>query len=440
MPTTASVIRDTSTHTPFRRAYIKRRDTGTGLYESTWFEVTEFVENWGQIESSIDDVALNKFVASGVTVAFNNKQGKFSSEREFSSYWYGSMPRYRSLLKIEAGYAYRGVEYPTDSTVGIFIVDGDIGKDMRTNREIFSCRSIISPLIDTRASEIGGITTGSLTSSEIITKIRDATDGSGGLLFRNFITSTAWDIQSTTTIWTQLNTTTVVDDFTVWELMVKLAEAEAFVLYATRTGGIAFTDRTPNTSTVQHQLFGGKFPRPNVIELNNPREARDKLFTHLRVKYLDEDTETSYVTNGDPVLVSGSNAAWTFGRQTYDIDNTFLGTQGAFAVLGILGDLSQLKIECEVETKFMPQVEVLDHIGFSYRENDLHTSENRLWAGDGASGGEVWASVSSTAEFDGLSWDDESATTVEWWDKSFKVLKRKHDLENMKTTLILREV
>jgi hypothetical protein len=440
IPITLADILRQSEHTPFRRAFIKRRLSTTGLYEPEWQDVTQYVESWGETQSSVDDVRFNHFVQSGIDIAFNNIDGTFNNENEASSFWNGYLPRYRSLLKIEAGYVFEGAEYPDDPTLGVFIMDGDIQKDVPGNRELFSCRAIIAPLTETRADEIGGIATGSLTAAEIVGKIRDATDGAGGLLFQNFITAGAWNIQSTTVIYSQINTTTALANLTVWDFMVKMAEAEGFVIYATRTGGISFVDRSPNTEASQFSLFGGLFPRPNVISVKNIREARDKLYTNFRFKFAEEDTESSYVTFGGPVLVNNSNTSWRLGRQTYEMENTFFSTEASLTILPpIWGEASQLKVEVEIDVKFLVDTDLLDRVDLSYRETEI-TSENRLWAGDGGGGGEVWASVSATAITDGLSWDAERGNIVEWWSKNFKIIKKATNLDELKTSLTLREV
>lgn len=89
----------------FRHAYIRRRSTDTGLYEQNWQDITSYVKDWGQVQTTIDDVRLNKFVHSGITLKVSNNEGKFNIETDPNSLWYGHLTRYNTMLKIEAGYS-----------------------------------------------------------------------------------------------------------------------------------------------------------------------------------------------------------------------------------------------------------------------------------------------------------------------------------------------
>lgn len=420
-------------HQVFRRAFIKRRSATTGLYESNWYEITDFVKSWGTFKISLDDQRLNRFTYSGISLRLNNSNGEFGNEKTPASLWYGYLTRYRSLVKIEAGYydSSRN-EYPTDSTQGIFISDTELNETPGSADVAFNCKGILSPFIETKASEITGIANGSQTASEIIGKIRDATDGSGNFLFRNFITSTAWSIQSTTTIYTQFNTTTILDDFTVWELMNKFAESENFVIYPTKMGGLNFEDRQPNTSSSQFSFRGGKFNRPNVITVNYVKENTNNLYTSIRVKFLPDDTTTSFIEVGATTLVNNSNTAWKYGRRVYEFENLFMNTLTANLVASKLAnEFGNLKLETEMNCLFIPHLDILDRVDVSYREVDLTNAE--LWDF------ENWASDTASSPTDGLSWDAESGTTVEWAQKNFKILSKETNLDTFITKFILRE-
>src|SRR5687767_3648720 len=92
------------THQVFRRAYIKRRQTSDGRYESSWLEITKFVKSWGVFESSVDALRLNRFVHSDIQLIVRNDTGAFNPESNVTSLWSGYMTRYRTLVRIQAGY------------------------------------------------------------------------------------------------------------------------------------------------------------------------------------------------------------------------------------------------------------------------------------------------------------------------------------------------
>jgi hypothetical protein len=429
----ASIIQDTI-HLPFRKLEIKRRQSTDGLYESDWQDITKYVVKWGVLQTSVDDNRLNAFVHTGMQFVVKNDHGEFNPEYEGQSLFYGYLTRYRTMVRVTAGYTDgSGNQFPTEATQGIFIMDSDI--DINANRKEvrIPCKSIISPFEETRADEVLGIT-GSQTSSDIIGKIRDATDGSGNFLFRNFITSTAWDIQTTSAILTGLGTTTAIADLSVWEFMNKLAEIEGYVLYATRTGGIVFADRRPNSDEPSFALYGAGFRRPNVIKMGAYKEATNKLYTHIRFKYSEEDTETSVVTAGTATTVDTRSLEWKYGRKAYEMQNTFFADTGsAQAVASKLRDIfSNLKSELDLDMIYAPNLEILDFVEVSHREGSNTSQYN--WDSY------VWAADTTTSDPSNvLFWASETSSAVDFYKKNFKIIKRAHNLDTFVTTLKLRE-
>jgi len=421
---------------PFRTVSIKRRSATTGLYESSWFDITNLVEKYGTLQTSLDDTRLNLFVHSGVQITVRNDNGQFNPETEGASIFYGYLTRVRTLLKIEAGYTDgSGNSFPTDPSQGVFIMTGDINIVSQNNQVVLNCKSLNSPFQETRAEEIPGITDGSLTASQIFERIRDATDGSNNYLFRNFITSTAWNIQTTTTLYTGINTTTVIEDLSVWELMNKIAEAENYVVYITRFGGINFHDRQPNTTASQFSFYGAGFRSPNVIKLTSYKEALDKLFTHVRFKYLEEDTASSYIESGTATTVSATSDEWKYGRRTYQFENKFfVSTSVAQAVAtNLVNNFRNLASELDMDCEFIPHLELLDYVSVSYREGSIG-SENLWDLRD-------WASDTTTTDSPQvLIWAGETGSTVDFNNKAFKIISRRTNLDNFVTSYRLREV
>jgi len=432
--TLEGIIRDPVKY-PYRKAEIKRRQSSDALYESSWQDITKYVERWGTLQTSLDDQRLNQFVHSGVNLQVRNDYGEFNPEYEGQSLFYGYLTRYRTLLRIQAGYTDgSGNIFPSDTTQGIFILDGEIQHVPKSNTINLNFKSIISPFQETRASEIDGITS-SITSSEIIAKIRDATDGSGNFLFRNFITTTAWDIDTTTRVLTGLGTTTSRDQFSVWEMMVKLAEIENFVVHATRTGGILFGSRRANTTTSQFSLYGASYPRPNIIQINSFKEAVNKLYTHIRFKFMEDETATSYVEGGTQTTVDARSPEWKYGRRTYEMENAFFSDSAEPQAVAsrLANEFANLRSELNVDIVFSPHLELLDHVDVSYREGSLNSIQ--LWdARD-------WAADTSTSDTAlALTWASETTAAIEFNQKSFKIISRKTNLDTFATNLILREI
>lgn len=364
---------------PFRFAGVQFRSATTGQYTGSWVDISSYVKRWGTMEQAIDDVRFNTFTDKGVTLVVNNDTGAFNHHSNASSLWYGKMTRYRTLLRLQAGYYFSdlSLQIPVDPTLGIFVLDQEVGIQSNSNDVYLRASSLRSVFDEAVATDIGGIFNVTLTADAIIGKIRDHTDGSGVFVFRQFITSTAWSITAATNNY--ILTTDLAVNMSVWDLMDKLAEAEGFVVMINRTGGIEFRSRAARQASSQFSFYGQNFPRPNIIRITDYKEALDKYFNFYRLKYLPADTSTSYVHAGTTTVVNATNQSWGFGAKTYDFENTFpLNTATAQAIVDNLFSLSSaVPVDVNFDATFVPGLEVLDRVDISYRSYEL--ANNVLW-------------------------------------------------------------
>ncbi len=414
---------DKPTCNVFRRAYIKRRDATTGRFETSWQNITEFVKSFGNSKIAIDDIRLNRITLSGVDLIVRNDTGKFSAESKSTSIFSGYLTRYRTLVKLEAGYYDTNgtSELPTDSAQGVFIMDQPVPIDGSTNEVTIKCGSLNAIFDEVYADEIPGMAT-TQTASQIFARIRDHTDGSGDFIFREFITSTAWTIQTTTTQY-GLSTDTSLLNLSVWDLMLQLAEVENHVVLINRTGGVEFRNRQARDSTPSVRLRGLGFAKMNVIEVSDYSEALDKYINFVRLKFRPENTTTSYVEAGTITSVDPTNLPWKYGIRTYEFENRLFNTSTAAqsAVTSLYNEFSTPKEELTVLAKFLPHVEVNDLVSISYQGNQL--------------AGDLW----DVALFDDIAvWSGDES--IDFNAEQFIIVSRETDLDDFTTKLRLREV
>lgn len=434
MASTLNTLIGKASHDIFRRAAIKRRNTSDGKYESSWSDITPFIKSWGTFQSGIDDIRLNRFRHSGLTLKVRNDTGAFNPETDANSLWFGTLTRYKTLVRIQAGYKDEDdAELPTETTLGIYVMSEEIPRSAKSNDVVISCKSLVSVFDEVLADEIPGLGA-TQTASDIITKIRDHTDGSSNFIFREFITSTAWTIQTTTTNYNLATTTSGLEGITVWELMSRLAECEGFVLLINRTGGFEFRNRDPRTSTAAIEFRGQGFVNPNIISFNESKDAFDKYFNRFRLKWAEPDTSTSYVEAGSGTSVDPSSTAWKFGNRTYQFENLFFLTSTAAqtVVNNLKTTFEDVEEEVNITAKFIPHIEVLDRVSLSYRSYSLEGLT--LWDT------EDWASDTASAPDDGMNWASEEGENFDYNDKQFKVLSKNTNLDNMTTVFTLRAV
>lgn len=421
-----------SVSTPFRRAYIRRRLLATGLFETTWREITEFVKGWGTHQQSIDDSRLNRFTHNGISLLVRNDTGAFLQESRSTSLWSGYLNRYRTLLRINAGYTQDdATELPTDTTMGIYIIDGEIDVGAKNNDVVLNAKSLVSIFDEVRARDVVGLGT-TQTAGQLIERIRDHTDGAGVFVFREFITSTSWSIQTTTANY-NLATTTSIEASTVWGLMEQIAEAEGFVIYLDRAGTLTFRDRSI-TSTVTFTMSGQSFPEQNVIDINSYKEALDKHYNFFRMKWDEPETTTSYVTSGTTTVLNPTNTSWLQGQRVYDYKNDFFNTSTAAqtSVNGLFTLFNTLRSEIELKAKFLPQINVLDRIHLNYRSYDI--ANTTLWNSF------IWASASAISITDGGNWAGDQGESFDFTNEPFYIIGKRTNLDDFTTSLVLRSL
>ncbi|MCK5358554.1 MAG: hypothetical protein KAJ48_09180 [Elusimicrobiales bacterium] len=420
----------------FRRAYIKRKLATTGLYESEWQSISPYVIKWGSIRSGVDDVRLNRFVQSGINMVVNNNDGKFNDENNRNSLWHNYLTRYGTLLKIEAGYkTHENVgwgfpwgfgwglshEYPTDSCQGIFVMDQEM--PITTDNKInLNCSSLQSVFDGVKANEIVGLGPTN-TASGFITLIKNHWVG-GKYIFRQYISDTSWNIQSTSNYYNLGTTTTLDNEGSVWDFMVKLSESEGYVLYIDRFGHFHFSDRTPNTTASQFSFYGQGFPKQNIIKFNSYREAFNRVYSGIRLKHLQADTNTSYVSAGTTTVISPDNVQWKYGADVYKFENTFIQntTTAQTIANNLFNKHSVVKNELNMIAKFNPALMPLDYIDVNYHSYDL--VGKTLW--------------------DGFNWDEDSwaneSENFDWDAKNFKILSKNFNIDNFSENYRMREV
>src|ERR1041385_9203957 len=88
----------------FRRLKIKRRLSTTGLFESSWQDISGDVKSWGRVTKSIDYVRYSQVRFNDVSILIANDYGKYNPESDEGSFWYGYAFEQRTLVKIEAGF------------------------------------------------------------------------------------------------------------------------------------------------------------------------------------------------------------------------------------------------------------------------------------------------------------------------------------------------
>ncbi len=470
MTTTIKTLIKSAVSNVFRRASIKRRSLITGAFESSWFEITDDVKTFGKITNQIDSARRYKFTFGTAKLTMENDEGRYNPHDDSSSLWYGYLNQQRTLVKLDIGFLDankndNGVwvrsEYPSSpgwdeavwddgaalwdssggsSTVFVGVISGDIPLSDK-NEVVLNVRPLSSVFQDFPAQNLTGWTTTGRTASQYAAMLRDQTDGSGNFIFRPFFgdTTTNWDISTTSTVFTNLNTSTAEDviDKTAWEVLEKLAEAENFVPYITRTGVFKFVSRSSVDTVSAFQFHGaGSFNTEygqTIKTVANYGFKVSKYYSRVQIKWKSEDTSTSYEVYESTLTVSASNNPWILGAKTLAIENFYIPTSTVANTLAqtIFNDTSALKKEIEFTTSLVPHLDLFDRFSIYY--DPASFLQGSLWDQND------WAADVTTTAAD-LIWDAAGGDAIALSGTEFKFLTFEIDLDNMQNKFIAREV
>lgn len=380
----------------FRRAYIKRRQLSDGLFEADWLEITRDVKYWGQYKTSIDVERQGLLRFNSAKMRVSNVEGRYNPNDNEFSLWDGYADQQRSLVKIEAGFIHQtlgsngiwtSTEFPSNSVMFIGIISGNVFVSGK-NEVALPIQPLNQIFRDYPASLVDGFTTTGISAGGWFALLRDQTDGSGEYVFRPYVgdgTTTDWSIASAGHLYSNLNTSTAEDlrGLDCWEVSERLAESENMVPYFTREGKFVFREKAA-TTTSTFEFYGLGFTNRTyghtIKDIFRYGKKLTKFYSRVAVKYVDEDTNTSFVNTGLAYAISGTNTAWNLGHRTFEIQNFWIPNSAAAASIAsaVFADVSSLNEEINFSTTLITHLSLLDRVKVSYNAIDI-SNQNSLW-------------------------------------------------------------
>lgn len=424
----------------FRRAYIKRRLLSTGLFEDDWQEITHDVKKWGKISNSTDAQRVNAFKFGNVSMQLSNYTGRYNSESDQSSIWYGYASQQRTLLKIECGFLYQSlssngiwtnIEYPTDPTAFIGIISGEMNVTSE-NDITFVVKPLTQVFADFPVKYID-LQTGGCTASEFVTFLRDHIDAFGSPVFRPFFgsgTTTDWLITSTTINYGSLNPSQEngVYSKNCWEIIEQLAEVEGFSPFINRSGQFIFGPKTAD-SVSSYEFYGVGNRNTEyghtIKKINSYGKKYSNYYSRVEVKWKDDDTSTSTIVKEGLFFIGGNNDAWNNGVKTYKLENLWIPNSATADNIAqsLFDDLSSLKNYIQFTTTFIPHISLLSKTNLSFDSSEINPTS--LWDNN---------------DWDELLWDPNIGEPVKLFNQEVKALSVEIDLDKLETVFIGSEI
>lgn len=315
-----------SAHVLYRRLYIKRREAAG--YEADWVEIpANRIKSWGTINHQLEynDVIFTK--SESTSVKLDNTGGYFNDITDSNSIFHGFMSRYKTLVKIEAGYKDSANADIGDPIIFMGIVLSNFAMTLS------DITLKINPLVDVYkllpVKDVSGLypANPTLTSSLLLQILsRDATDGAGNIIMEPYVSSGMINLNHTSHILQHCNYTSIAGT-TVWgvpteanygnavfDLISKLTLVEDHVFGVQPNGEIIFTRRnkTGNLHSSETMPSG----TPSELFMHTPFNGSptstvgpDWIWTGAAEYATVKHSEGAYYTAGGALFTGG---AWPY--------------------------------------------------------------------------------------------------------------------------------
>ena len=409
----------------FKRIKIKRRlavPIGDSYYESSWLDITDDVLNVSNVVWNIDDIELNNFTQGGFSLTCKNDTFKFAGVNFSASYFSGYLTRHRTKVKIEAGYIDEdGGEYSYDVAAGVIVGDGIVAQSDGTI--YLPCISPATIFEEQPADKINeGTLPGGDTDwydnesiSAVVQYLYDL-QISNKYVFHPFLESS--------TISPKNDIVADLYDFTdqsCMDALTSMAEVSNSCFYVDGEFKFNFIAKDGGaTSVFTFYGPGAKKSDINILKAYDYNEGISNVYN--RVAWYNTDPVVEAVESWS--MGDGSSTD-KYGQRTYSVDNVLVTTGAIRQTIcdNLLAAYKEPKQEITLETKFVPQLNLLDRITLNFY-GDYSTFLPALW-GLALFGSALW-----TGRRGG----------IKIVDTDLKIISIEHDVMTFKTIVKLREV
>ena len=428
--TIKSEIKKNKLH-PFRRLYFKRRLSG-GDYEADWQQIdSDKIKTWGTITYNVDDVMPNFVKTANVMISVYNDDGYFSDVSEEKSFFYTAITRYRTLVKVEAGYEDSGgTEYPTDTSLFVGIITKD-AKYKQDNVVQFNVKSLTQIFEEFPADRLLGMD-GISTTSEFIEKIRDhqQTATTTSYIFQKYISTGGWFF-STSSISYNFETSTSLQNKTVWKMLQDLSASEQKTVYVDRLGDFYFYPRVATGTSSYH--FSGIGDDDNTFGHNimtqiSVDENVRKVYNRVVIDYevtSGSDMVSARAIKNEEWDWGDSSSSFYYGVQEYKYSNKFINDTATAESIrdDIYNEYVRPKDEIKLTTKFVPHLMTEDRVSVTYQTQRYE-------------GGYLWG----VDEWNNSYWGERFGYNILLNSTTARITNIKHNLDNFTSNLTLREL
>lgn len=408
------------------RTFLMRRRELDGEYESAWQTIPSFyVRKFSSVSHGVSDIRANFFKYSGFNIQLSNLDGFFNNIDDEDSFFSGKLNIYRTLVRVDAGYIDdNDVKTPTSGTLFVGVV-GEGFKWTEDRSLDLQCDHLSSIFDEFPSDRVAGLGS-TQTASDMIGRFRDHADSNSVAIFQKYISTPAWNID-TTTVNYDIATSTALQGKTVWAVMKDLASAENKQLYMAPNGDFHFEDRATPSTISWH--FSGANDRDNTYgksilgAFKLDQKIRD-VYNRIVIKHGDEDTITSFLFKQEEWNWGDDSSSFQYGVRTYNYPNVWLNTSTASTVADTIFNQFQFPSdEVKLRAKFLPELAIGDRVTVTHK--------NGVYSGVAVYGQAVFGTDVFGVFKKG---------SVDILRKPFKITRISHNLARFTTSVVMREI
>jgi hypothetical protein len=431
MVATIQTIIKSGTRQIVRRLYMKRYSAGA--FESSWLDITSYVISFGIISDGFGDESyLGEFSIPSWEIYLSNRTRKFEVETDNHSFFYGYTSRDKTKFKITVSYIDNTetsglnndyTEVLARSFYGILL--GDIQNDDTGTIKI----SLTSLLTVFKWFPFEGDAGTSALTSAIIDRSVKRTKSSIRIFDQWFEgINDAAKYQITTGIIT-LNPYITDKSKNIIDKIWSYALIEDYFAWINTDGNFVWKPRTATVSTQWIFNGGGSVDNDygcNIITLNSDKSGKNNLFNRVVIGYaLDTSGSLEYISADTAWVPGDGGSVDKYGLLSLDITIMDLNvTTGTAAASAILARYNTIKREIEITTPLIPQLVPADKVEVNYigevSQGNIFTLGLSLLGGPDLLGERL-----GSVNIDGM---------------IGKIINATHDLDNLTSKFIIREV
>jgi hypothetical protein len=394
-----------------RKLFIKRVQLN-GEYETDWFEITEYVQQWGVLTVGFpDDVYIGEYEESDIDFLMNNNRRRFNAEDDSNSFFYNFKTRYKTRFKVEVYAVDNDEDVLLRAWYGIFLgnpVTNDSG-DMSFN---------VSPITKIfQFYKATGIDVSSADSETLITRLVEK-DSLFDKYFEGFVINP--DSLSTMTIAEPY----IKEDDTILDKIRDYSAYNDFFYYVNDDGEFVWDSRVETSAIVWEFNGAGQTDSTfgtNIQSIDEAYNDIDNTYTRVVIKYrLNEIIERTFLDglrrdDDTTNYLSEANSISIYNKLVTD---GYIGTGSRLTQLYTTSPIDWATYDTGTWSTYAEGIQ--DKLDKTLRADEKEAVASQTWSVGDGSASDIYGERLYVQEYQELS-KDEAQTVADMYLENYRI-------------------